>query len=111
MNQPFRPAAILLAATTALATFITGCATTGGDDHGGHDHNHGFEGVKQLVASGACIACLSMHALDHAIAQGWLVEVKSRLKPPERKLAIVRHRQRPLRAQAAVFMEACRSMG
>jgi superoxide dismutase, Cu-Zn family len=51
MNQPFRPAAILLAATTALATFITGCATTGGDDHGGHDHNHGFEGVKQLVAT------------------------------------------------------------
>lgn len=40
----------LLAA--ACAVFSSGCATTGhDDDHARHDHNHGFDGIKQLVAT------------------------------------------------------------
>lgn len=49
MKQPFPFTATLLAAACAL--FTAGCATTEHDDHGGHDHNHGFDGVKQLVAT------------------------------------------------------------
>lgn len=48
MKHPFPFAAALLAA--AFALFTAGCATPARDDHGGHDHNHGFEDVKQLAA-------------------------------------------------------------
>ncbi len=48
MNKPLSLATGVLAA--ACAVFTSGCASTGGDDHGRHDHNHGFDTVKQLVA-------------------------------------------------------------
>ncbi len=67
------------------------------------------EAVKQLVASGAGIACLSIHALEQALAQGWLVEVRTRLKLPVRRLAIVQHRDKRLGPQAAAFVRHCRT--
>lgn len=49
MKKTFPFAASILAA--ACAVFTTGCASTGRDDHSRHDHNHGFDSVKQLVAT------------------------------------------------------------
>jgi len=65
------------------------------------------EAVKQLVASGSCIACMSIYALDQALKQGWLVEVKSQLKLPVRRLAIVLHRDKRLGEGAAEFLRQC----
>ena len=48
MNKPLSLATGVLAA--AYAVFTSGCASTGGDDHSKHNHNHGYDGIKQLVA-------------------------------------------------------------
>ena len=48
MNKPLSLATGVLAA--ACAVFTSGCASTGGDDHSKHNHNHGYDGIKQLVA-------------------------------------------------------------
>jgi len=67
------------------------------------------EAIKQLVASGSCIACLSIYALDQAFKQGWLVEVKTRLKLPVRRLAIVLHQDKRLSKGTADFVRQCQA--
>lgn len=67
------------------------------------------EAIKQLVASGSCIACMSIYALDQALKQGWLVEVKTQLKLPVRRLAIVLHRDKRLSKGAAEFLRQCQA--
>lgn len=65
------------------------------------------EAIKQLVAAGTCIACLSIHAVDQALKQGWLVEVKTPLKLPVRRLAIVLHRDKRLGHDTEAFVRRC----
>ncbi len=49
MKIPRSFAASVFAVTYAM--FTSGCASPSQDDHARHDHNHGFDGIKQLVAT------------------------------------------------------------
>jgi DNA-binding transcriptional LysR family regulator len=65
------------------------------------------EAVKQVVAAGTGLTCLSRHAVSQALAGGWLVELRTPLPLAERPLAVVMHRARPLGRTTAAFLEHC----
>jgi DNA-binding transcriptional LysR family regulator len=66
------------------------------------------EAVKQAVASGLGIGCLSRHAVAQAIGRGgWLVELRTRLPPLHRTMAVVTHRHKRLAPAATAFVGHC----
>ena len=65
------------------------------------------EAVKRAVASGLGLGCLSNHAVADALAQGWLVALKTPLPALRRALAIVVHKAKPLGSAAQDFLHYC----
>jgi DNA-binding transcriptional LysR family regulator len=69
------------------------------------------ETIKRLVATGSALGFLSRHAVAQALAQGTLVELKTRLPTAARRLAIVLHRDKRLGAGAEDFVRDCVTAG
>ncbi|WP_010107710.1 LysR family transcriptional regulator [Verminephrobacter aporrectodeae] len=65
------------------------------------------EAIKQFVARGVGLGCVSRYVVAEAIAQGWLVEVRTRLPKALRHLAIVTHRDKHLGRSALAFIDHC----
>lgn len=65
------------------------------------------EAIRQAVAAGAGLCCLSRHAVADALAARTLVEVDADLEPPTRELAIATHRDRRLAPGVVRFLEFC----
>lgn len=65
------------------------------------------EAIKRLVAAGAGLGCLSRHAVAPALESGWLVELKTRLPPGTRQLAIATHRGKTLGRASEDFVRHC----
>ncbi|MEJ8839896.1 LysR family transcriptional regulator [Ramlibacter sp. AN1133] len=65
------------------------------------------EAVKRAVASGLGLGCLSHHAVLDAVANGWLVELKTPLPPMRRTLAVVVHRAKQLGSASRAFVQHC----
>jgi DNA-binding transcriptional LysR family regulator len=65
------------------------------------------EAVKRAVASGLGLGCLSRHAVAHAIEEGWLVELRTRLPALHRTLGLVTHRGKQLGPAAQAFVQHC----
>lgn len=65
------------------------------------------ETIKRLVVAGTALGFLSRHAVAQALAQGSLVELKTRLPAAIRRLAIVLHRDKRLGAGAEDFVRQC----
>lgn len=69
------------------------------------------EAVKRVVAAGGGLACLSRFAVAQSLAEGRLVEVRTRLPVARRRLATVAHRGRELGAATQAFLRHCRAAG
>ena len=65
------------------------------------------EAIKRLVAAGAALGCLSRHAVADALAQGTLVELRTRLPTATRRLAMVLHRGKQLGRGTEEFVRVC----
>jgi DNA-binding transcriptional LysR family regulator len=65
------------------------------------------ETIKRLVVAGRTLGFLSRHAVASALADGSLVELKTRLPMAVRRLAIVTHRDKRLGAGAQDFVGLC----
>ncbi|MGJ7541748.1 LysR family transcriptional regulator [Variovorax sp. LT1R16] len=65
------------------------------------------EAIKQFVARSVGLGCVSRYAVAEALAQGWLVELRTRLPKALRHLAIVTHRDKHLGRSALAFVEHC----
>jgi DNA-binding transcriptional LysR family regulator len=65
------------------------------------------ESIKQLAMAGAGLACLSRHTVAVALAQGSLVEIRTRLPVARRRLAIVVGRNKRLGQAAQDFIRHC----
>jgi DNA-binding transcriptional LysR family regulator len=65
------------------------------------------ETIKRLVVAGTTLGFLSRHAVAPALADGTLVELKTRLPAAVRRLAIVLHRDKRLGAGAQDFVRHC----
>lgn len=65
------------------------------------------EAIKRLAAAGAGLACISRHAVTVELAQGTLVELRTRLPRSQRRLAIVVRRDRRLGRSTEDFMRHC----
>jgi DNA-binding transcriptional LysR family regulator len=69
------------------------------------------EAVKRAVASGLGLGCLSRHAVSDAIANGWLIELKTGLPPMRRTLSVVVHKAKQLGSGSRAFLEHCLKAG
>lgn len=65
------------------------------------------EAVKRVVAAGLGLGCLSRLAVQEAIAEGWLVELRTTLPAMQRTLSIVLHRAKKLGETAEGFLRHC----
>lgn len=65
------------------------------------------EAIRQLVAAGAAVGCMSRYAVAPALAQGTLVALKTRLPPALRRLAIVVHKDKHLGRATKDFLLHC----
>lgn len=65
------------------------------------------ETLKRVVATGAAVGCMSRHAAAAALADGKLVELRTRLPPLVRRLAIVVHKDKQLGRGASDFLRQC----
>lgn len=65
------------------------------------------EAVKRLAAAGAGLACLSRHAVAQALADGSLVELRTRLPKARRRLAIAVRRDKRLGRATEEFIRHC----
>lgn len=65
------------------------------------------EAIKQAVAAGIGISCLSRHALRDSLEQGRLVEIPTPRFDLKRPFYLVRHRQRQESAAARAFRMGC----
>lgn len=65
------------------------------------------EAIKQFVARGVGLGCVSRYAVAEALEQGWLVELRTRLPKALRHLDIVTHRDKHLGRSALAFVEHC----
>ena len=65
------------------------------------------EAIKRLAAAGVGLACLSRHAVSDALGQGTLVELRTRLPPMRRRLAIAVRRDRRLGQATEDFIAHC----
>lgn len=68
------------------------------------------EAIKRLVAGGAALGCISRHAVATALAQGTLIELKTRLPPAVRRLAIVLHKDKHLGRPTEDFLRLCEAV-
>ncbi|MEO5732446.1 MAG: LysR family transcriptional regulator [Rubrivivax sp.] len=69
------------------------------------------ETIVRLLGSGTAFGFLSRHAVADALAQGVLVELRTRLPKATRRLAIALHRDKRLGAGADDFLRLCRAPG
>ncbi len=65
------------------------------------------QAIKQLVASGTALGCLSRLAVAQSLDSGALVELKTRLPPAIRRLAMVVHRNKRLGRSTMDFVRQC----
>jgi DNA-binding transcriptional LysR family regulator len=65
------------------------------------------EAIRRVVGAGAALGCLSRHAVLQALAQGTLVELRTRLPPAVRRLAMVLHRDKHLGRGTEDFLSHC----
>lgn len=65
------------------------------------------EAIKQVVASGFGLGCLSRHAVAQALAEGRLAEIHTRLPKAERMLSAIRHRAKAPGRTTLAFLEHC----
>jgi len=65
------------------------------------------EAIKRLAMAGAGLACLSRHTVAQALEQGVLVELRTRLPPARRRLAIVVGRDKRLGRATQDFIRHC----
>ncbi len=65
------------------------------------------EAIKRLVASGVGLGCLSSHAVAQALADGQLVQLRTRLPAATRRLATVVHRDKSLGRGTLDFLRHC----
>ncbi len=65
------------------------------------------EAIKRLVAAGAALGCLSRHAVANELERGSLVELRTRLPPAVRSLAMVMHRDKRLGRGTSEFVRSC----
>lgn len=65
------------------------------------------EAVRLAMMAGAGISCLSRHSVADALAAGTLVELRCEIKPPERDLSVVTHRDRRLAPGVQHFLAFC----
>jgi DNA-binding transcriptional LysR family regulator len=65
------------------------------------------EAVKRAVAAGLGLGCLSRHAVAEALANGWLVEIRTPLPEMRRTLSVVVHRSKHLGGAARAFLDHC----
>lgn len=67
------------------------------------------EAIKRLVAAGVGLGCLSRHTVQRSIAHGVLVELRTKLPPARRRLAVITRRDRRLTRAAEGFLAHCAS--
>ena len=65
------------------------------------------EAVKHVVTAGRGLAFLSRYAVDQALRDGQLIEIKTRFALPARRMAVVMHRGRRLGRATAGFLQHC----
>ena len=65
------------------------------------------ETIRRLVAAGTTLGFLSRHAVAPALANGGLVEIRTRLPAAVRRLAILLHKDKRLGAGAQDFVRHC----
>jgi DNA-binding transcriptional LysR family regulator len=80
-----------------------------------HEVRVGFElgsteAIKRVVASSDALGCLSRHAVVQSLADGHLVELRTRLPPATRRLATVMHREKRLGRTTADFLRHCEAL-
>lgn len=68
------------------------------------------EAIKQVVAAGGGLGCLSRHAVRQALDDGRLVALRTRLPPARRRLATVVHKDKQLGATTRGFLQHCSAM-
>lgn len=69
------------------------------------------EAVKRAVASGLGLGCLSQLAVADAVANGWLVELRTPLPAMRRTLSVVVHRAKELGSVSRAFLAHCVDAG
>jgi DNA-binding transcriptional LysR family regulator len=69
------------------------------------------EAIKRLAEAGAGLACLSRHAVRDALERGALVELRTRLPPMKRRLAIAVRRDKRLGRATEDFIAHCLAAG
>jgi DNA-binding transcriptional LysR family regulator len=67
------------------------------------------EAIKQVVAAGTGLGCLSRHAVAQALADGHLVALRTRLPAARRRLATVVHRDKQLGVTTHDFLRHCQA--
>ena len=65
------------------------------------------EAIKRVVAASDGLGCLSRYAVAQSVADGHLVELRTRLPRASRKLAIVLHREKRLGRATTDFLAHC----
>ncbi|MEZ5637863.1 MAG: LysR substrate-binding domain-containing protein [Burkholderiaceae bacterium] len=65
------------------------------------------EAIKRLAMAGAGLACVSRHTVAESLAQGTLVELRTRLPVARRRLAIVVGRDKRLGRATQAFIAHC----
>ena len=68
------------------------------------------EAIRRVVGTGAALGCLSRHTVRQALAEGSLVELKTRLPPAVRRLAIVLHKDKHLGRGTEDFLRYCAAL-
>jgi DNA-binding transcriptional LysR family regulator len=65
------------------------------------------EAIRQLVAAGSALGCVSRRAVAQSLADGSLVELRTRLPPAVRRFAMVLHRDKHLGRGTEDFVNHC----
>lgn len=65
------------------------------------------EAIKRVVAASDGLGCLSRYAVEQSVADGHLVELRTRLPRVSRQLAIVLHREKRLGRATTDFLAHC----
>ena len=67
------------------------------------------EAIKQVVAAGGGLGCLSRHAVRQALEDGRLVALRTRLPVARRRLATVVHKDKQLGGSTRGFLAHCKA--
>ena len=67
------------------------------------------EAIKQVVAAGGGLGCLSRHAVRQALEDGRLVALRTRLPAARRRLATVVHKDKQLGGTTRGFLAHCKA--